>query len=325
MNINKKLALSAISIVIVIIGCGLYLSFKPKEQVFQGQIEAKEYNISSKIAGRIDEVLVRKGDKVNKGDLLFTIDSPELNAKLMQAKGGRDAALAMEKEANAGARKQQITAAREQWLKAKAAANLANATFDRVEALFNDGVIARQKRDEAYTKWQAANYTEQAAYAMFEMAKEGAREETKAAAKGNVARAEGAVKEVNGILADSQMRAIHSGEVTDVLLQKGELAPSGFPIVSLLDIQDAWAVFHIREDAVNDFKDGQLVEVEIPALNNSFKFKVNHVAVMGHFATWRSTEAGHDYDLRTFEVELRPVTPIKDLRVGMTALIKAAA
>ena len=321
MQVNKKLALTAVALLGAILAYGFYLSFKPKPIVLQGQIEAKEYNISSKIPGRVENILVRKGDRVAKGDLLFTINSPELNAKLMQAQGGRDTAKAMAKEADKGARKQQITAAKEQWLKAKAAANLGNATFERVEALFKDGVLARQKRDEAYTQWQAAQYTEQAAYAMFQMAEEGAREETKAAAKGNVTRAEGAVNEVSAILADSQMRAIHSGEVSEVLLQKGELAPSGFPIVSLLDINDAWAVFHVREDELHDFKKGQILEVDIPALKQTLPFKVSHISVMGNFATWRSTESGHDFDLRTFEVELRPLKPIADLRVGMTALI----
>jgi len=44
---------------------------------------------------------------------------------------------------------------------------------------------------------------------------------------------------------------------------------------------------------------------------------------MGDFATWRSTESGHDFDMRTFEVELRPTAPIADLRVGMSVLLSA--
>lgn len=325
MQINKKIAIGGIIALIIILGSGLYLSFQPKPITLQGQIEAREYNISSKIPGRVDDIFVQKGDKVAQGDLLFTINSPELNAKLMQAQGGREAARAMAKEANKGARKQQITAAKEQWLKAKAASNFAYATFERIESLFKDGVIARQKRDEAYTRWQGAKFTEQAAFAMYQMAEEGAREETKAAAKGNVIRAEGAVKEVNAILADAQMRSIHGGEVTDVLLQKGELAPSGFPVVSVLDMNDAWAVFHVREDALFHFKMDQIINVEIPAIKQTLPFKVSHIGVMGHFATWRATEAGHDYDLRTFEVELTPQMPIHHLRVGMTTIIHLSA
>ncbi|MCE9679804.1 biotin/lipoyl-binding protein [Shewanella sp. AS1] len=321
MRANRILALVALSALILFLAYGLKLAYSPKAERLQGQIEAREYNISSKVPGRVSQVLVRRGDRVEVGDLLFAIDSPELDAKLMQAQGGRDAAKAMQQEADNGARKQQVTAAKEQWLKAKAAATLADTTYQRVEALFKEGVLARQKRDEAFTQWQAAKYTEQAAFAMYQMADEGARAETKAAAAGNARMAEGAVNEVNAILADSQMRSPKAGEVSEVLLQAGELAPSGFPVVSIIDMQDAWAVIQVREDRLKDFRVGQTLELEIPALGKSFPFTISHIGVMGHFATWRATESGHDFDLRTFEMELRPTAPIADLRVGMTALL----
>ena len=320
MRANRLLAISALTALAMFLGYGLVLAYSPKPQIMQGQIEAREYNVSSKVPGRVEQVLVRRGDMVNQGDLLFAIHSPELDAKLMQAEGGRDAAKALQQEVDNGARKQQITAAKEQWLKAKAAATLAKTTYERVENLFNDGVIARQKRDEAFTQWQAAKYTEQAALAMYEMADEGARLETKAAAAGNARMAEGAVKEVSAILEDSQMRSPKSGEVSEVLLQAGELAPSGFPVVSLIDIKDAWAVFQVREDQLAQFSKGQKLMLTLPALGRDVEFTVMHISVMGEFATWRSTESGHDFDMRTFEVELRPDREIPDLRVGMSVI-----
>ena len=264
--------------------------------------------------------MVRKGDKVAVDDILFVIDSPELNAKLMQAEGGRDAAKAMQQEADNGARQQQIIASKEQWLKAKAATELMQKTYQRIENLFNEGVVPRQKRDEVYTQWQAAKYTDQAAFAMYQMAQEGARVETKAAAEGNARMAEGAVKEVSANLADSQMRSPKNAEVSEVLLQAGELAPSGFPVVSLIDMSDAWAVMQVREDQLAHFKQGTVVALRLPALDKTVEFTVEYVSVMGNFATWRSTESGHDFDMRTFEVLLHPNQPIADLRVGMSVL-----
>lgn len=227
----------------------------------------------------------------------------------------------MQAQADNGARSQQIMVAKEQWQKAQAAATLAKTTYDRVENLFKDGVLARQKRDEAYTQWQAAKFTEQAADAMYQMAKEGARTETKAAAKGQAMRAEGAVKEVSAILEDSQIRAFKSGEISEVLLHPGELAPSGFPVVSMLDMSDVWAIVQVREDQLKHFKQDDVMELEIPALGKRHQFRVSYISVMGDFANWRATEAGHDFDMRTFEVELRPASPIADLRVGMSVLI----
>ena len=322
MRANRILALVALVALGLILAYGLKLAYSPQPSLLQGQIEAREYNVSSKVPGRVERVLVRRGDRVAEGDLLFAIHSPELDAKLMQAEGGRDAAKAKQSEADNGARRQEIMAAKEQWLKAQAAATLAKTTYNRVENLFDEGVAARQKRDEAFTQWQAAKYTEQAALAMYQMAQEGARVELKAAAAGNARMAEGAVKEVSAIMQDSQMRAPKTGEISDVLLQAGELAPSGFPIVSLIDMQDAWAVFQVREDQLKGFKKGQKIQLNIPALEQDIEFTVSHISVMGEFATWRSTESGHDFDMRTFEVELRPSQPISDLRVGMSVLVR---
>ncbi|WP_394129348.1 HlyD family secretion protein [Shewanella maritima] len=322
MQANRIIAVLTLVVLLLVLAYGVNQAFTDKPVMLQGQIEAREYNISSKVPGRIEQVMVRKGDRVTQGDILFAISSPELDAKLMQAEGGRDAAKAMLQEADNGARRQEVMAAKDQWLKAQAATELMEKTYQRVENLFTEGVVARQKRDEAYTQWQAAKYTEQAALAMYKMAEEGAREETKAAAAGNARMAEGAVNEVNAILADSQMRSPKNAEVSEVLMQAGELVPSGFPVVSLIDMTDAWATFQIREDQLHQFKRGDTFTLYIPGLQQAHSFEVVHVSVMGDFATWRATESGHDFDMRTFDVELMPTQPIADLRVGMSAIIR---
>jgi len=199
MKANKILPIVAFTALILTLAYGLILAYTPKAEFLQGQVEAREYNISSKVPGRIEQVMVQRGDQVAVGDLLYVINSPELNAKLMQAEGGRDAAQAQLEKADKGARIHQITASKDQWRKAQAAAKLRYATYLRINNLFEDGVLARQKRDEAFTQWQAANYTQKAALAMYEMAKEGAREETKAAAAGQAKMAEG--MEVKDIVA----------------------------------------------------------------------------------------------------------------------------
>lgn len=300
-----------------------WYAYQPKPEKMQGQIEAQQYNISSKIAGRIDKVLVRKGDQVKTGQLIFTILSPEIDAKLAQALAGQDAADAVAKEVNIGARKQQIEAARDKWQQAKAAVDLMNKTFQRIDNLYREGVVAEQKRDEAYTKLQAAQYSTNAAYQMYKMAQEGARDETKQAAEGKARMAAGAVAEVEVYAADTKIESWHDGEVTQILLQSGELAPQGFPVVTIMDMDDAWAVFHVREDRLADFKKDSEFEAFIPALTKEpFTFRVNHVAVMGDFATWRSTSGDSGFDMRSFEIEARPVSRVDGLRAGMSVLFE---
>ncbi|TKF00360.1 HlyD family secretion protein [Vibrio kanaloae] len=319
----KPLLLSLVGIgVIGWVGYSFYQAYQPQPVKLQGQIDAQQYSISSKVPGRIDEIFVRKGDSVEKGELIFSLLSPEIDAKLEQAKAGQKAAGALAQEAENGARTQQIQAAKDQWLKAKAAADLMDKTYQRVNNLYNDGVVAEQKRDEAKTQWQAAKYTESAAFQMYQLAQEGARDETKVAAAQKALMAAGAVAEVEAYAKDTQIHSWFSGEVAQVLLSSGELAPQGFPVVTVIDTQDAWAVFNVREDMLKHFEKGTQFEAYLPALDKSLTFKVTHIAVMGDFATWRSTDAAQGFDLRTFEVEARPVDTDETLRMGMSLVVE---
>lgn len=297
-------------------------AYQPKPLRLQGQIEAQQYNISSKVPGRIDEVFVRKGELVKAGQPIFTIYSPEIDAKLVQAQAGQDAAEAVADEVNIGARTQQIAAARDQWQQAKSAVDLLEKTYQRIDTLFREGVVAEQKRDEAYTKLQGARYASNAAYQMFKLAEEGARDETKKAAAGKARMAAGAVAEVEVYAADTKIESWHDGEVTQVLLHSGELAPQGFPVVTIIDMNDAWVVLHVREDQLSTFQNGREFEATIPALGEKrYRFKVDYVAAMGDFATWRATNGDTGFDMRSFEIEARPVSPIEGLRAGMSVLV----
>tara|TARA_R110000764_G_scaffold39922_1_gene89241 strand:- start:2671 stop:3645 length:975 start_codon:yes stop_codon:yes gene_type:complete len=304
------------------VGYSFYSAYQPKPIRLQGQIEAQQYSISSKVAGRIQEVMVKKGEQLKVGDSVFTIYSPEIEAKLEQAVAGKEAADAMAQQAENGARSQEINAAKDQWQKAKSAEALMEKTYQRIDSLYEDGVVAEQKRDEALTQWQASKYTKSAAFQMYEMAQEGARVETKRAAAENVHMAEGAVAEVEAYAQDTKIKSWFNGEVSQVLLHSGELAPQGFPVVTVIDMQDAWAVFNVREDHLSSFKDGTIFTAYLPALKKSIEFKVTHIAVMGDFATWRSTDASQGFDLRTFEVEAKPVKPTDALRVGMSVVVE---
>lgn len=324
MNSKRPLILLGVLMLAVTwLGWRFWLAYQPEPVRLQGQIEAQQYSVSSKVPGRIDEVLVHKGQKLKAGDLVFTLASPEIEAKLTQAKAGEAAADALAQQAEKGARAQQIAAAKDQWQKAKAAAELRGKTYQRVASLHRDGVLPLQKRDEAWTAWQAARYTEGMAWQQYQLALEGAQAETKVAAREKARMAAGSVAEVEAYLADTRVPSPHQGEVSQVLLRSGELAPQGFPVVTLLDMDDAWAVLHVREDQLARFPMGAEFDARLPALGDApYRFRVTHVAVMGDFATWRATDTRQGFDMRTFEVEARPVNPIPELRVGMSVLVE---
>jgi len=294
----------------------------PKKVVLQGEIDAQSYAISSKLPGRIAEVFVKKGDMLKVGDVVFSINSPEITAKLMQAEAAKDAAAAKKTQAERGARKEKIKAAYEQYQKAQAAEDLMKKTYDRVEALYVQGVVSEQKRDEVATKYKAAKHTTNAAKELYIMAKKGARVEVKKAAAAQERVYAAKVDEVDAYVKETKAYAFHDAEVSEVLLHSGELSPSGFPVVMSLDMNDAWARFAVREDYLHYFKKGSQMQLRIPALGKSYTFKVSYIAPMGDFATWRATESGKAFDMKSFEVELRPLQKIEGLRVGMSVLVE---
>lgn len=304
------------------LGYSFWKSHQPQPAVLQGQIEAQQYGVSSKIAGRLDQVVVHKGDVLKKGDLVFTLNSPEIEAKLAQAKAGRSSAIALLDKAESGARVQQIQAAKDLWLQAKVQVNILEKTYKRINTLYKEGVSPEQSRDEVFAKLQAALHAQNAALQMYTMAQEGARNEDKRAALGQERRASGVVQEVEVYKADTRIASPHSGEVTQILLHSGELAPQGFPVVSILDMDDAWALFHVREDQLHLFQKGNEFTVKIPALDGEFRFKVTYLSVLGDFATWRTTSSETGFDMRTFEIEARPIEKVEGLRAGMSVLVE---
>ena len=137
-------------------GYGLWQAAQPAPEVFQGQMEAREADIAPKLSARIAQVLVKEGDQITVGTPLVRLDSPEVAAKMAQATAAQAAAQAVARKAEHGARPQEIDMARLAWQRAQTAAELAETSFQRVEGLAREGLIATQKRDEADANRKAA-------------------------------------------------------------------------------------------------------------------------------------------------------------------------
>jgi HlyD family secretion protein len=298
---------------------GLVQAFGPRRVPLQAQMDAQEINVSSKVSGRVGKLNVRLGDFVEVGAPLFELDSPETRAKVAQARAAHQAAEASADKAEAGSRPEEVDTARNEWQRAEASAGIARVTWQRLESMFSEGVIARQKRDEAYAQWRAADRQALAVRAQYEMAQRGARREDKAAAKAQSRQAAGAVSEAEAFLAETQIWSPARGEVSKVQIQAGELAPPGFPVVTLVDLNDNWAVLQVREDEMAPFGLRTTHLGHIQALNKDAQFRVSFIAPLPDFATWRAARPG-GIDLRTFEIRLRPTTPVEGLRPGMTVV-----
>lgn len=323
MKIFKIIAIAIILVAILVwLSISFYITHKPKEEFIQGQIEATQYSISSKVAGRIEEMFVKKGDKIKEGDLAYTIHSPELDAKIQQAKANYEGAKALRIEADKGTREQTITSAKELYLAAKSMQELAEKTYKRVQNLYDSGVVSLQKRDEAETNFKNATFNANTAYQQYKLALEGATSETKEAVKQKELAAQGMLNEVQSYAKDTQAFSPISGEVSNVLIHKNELSPSGFPVVLVLDTNKSYLRFSITEDKMQNFKVGSEFEAFMPALDKNVKFKVRYIAPMGEFATWKATNRKNSYDMKSYEIEADIIDKLPDIKVGMSVLIK---
>jgi HlyD family secretion protein len=319
---NLVVALVGLVIVIVVLFViGLYV-YKPEPVVIQGEAEVNEVRVSGKVPGRIYKLMASEGDQVKAGDTLVIIESPELTAKLEEATAAKSAALAQDHKALKGSRQELITGAYEMWQKAVVGVDIAKKSYDRVQHLYEKGVVSAQKRDEAEAQYKAAVTTANAAKSQYDMAMNGAEKEDKEAAQAMVNRAEGAVQEVKAYIKETTLLSPIDGEISEIFPKQGELVGTGAPIMNLINLNDIWFTFNIREDLLGDMKMGSLLTVTVPALNNqAVKLKVTYIKALASYATWKATKTTGQFDVRTFEVRARPLTTVKDLRPGMSAIM----
>ena len=311
--------LAITAIIIVFIGIAIK---KNKKVVLQGVVECREYRVASKIAGKIETLHISEGDSVTIGELLYTISTPELQTKLSQAIAAKDAAMALDKQTITGTRQQQIDAAYNLWQKASAGRELAQKSFERIANLHAKGVVTTQQLDEATANLEAMRATESAAYAEYSLALAGATKEQKDAAAANVNIAQGAIDEITSYISDGTVISPISGEVSTVAYYPGEVVGAGFPVVTILDLNDLWIEYNIKENLLPHFTIGTTLIAYIPAIDKHIPLVVSYISPQADFAIWNATRADGGFDIRTFVVKLKPTDNKSKLRPGMSAIIE---
>ena len=135
-------------------------------------------------------------------------------------------------------------------------------------------------------------------------------------------RAEGAIREVESFINETAIYAPADGEVSNIIAESGELVAAGYPVVTLVKLDDSWITFNLREDMLAFIHMGSTFTAKFPALGNKeILLKVTYINVLGSFATWNATKTTGDFDMKTFEVHAMPVNKVEGLRPGMSALV----
>ena len=320
---NKPVLLSAAAVAcLLVLGVGFWMGTHPSEEPLYGVMQAKTVDVAAKVTGRVETLPVHEGDTVSAGQLLMTLDIPEVEAKLKEVEALKSAATARQSLVDEGARPQEIRAAKAQMQRAQAGQELAQKTFNRVHALYREGLISKQKHDEALAQKKSADELLAAAKEQYDIALTGARTQEKQAATALTAQATGGVEQVESLVKEKNVTSPIASEISRIYVEIGEVAAAGLPLATLVDLSDQWAVFNIREDDMPKITKGAVLSAEIPALNaKNVQFKVYFINPRGDYATWRATRQSSGYDLRTFEVRARPVQHVSDLRPGMSVIV----
>lgn len=319
---KEKSLIFTIVVVLLIVAAMAVVGFifiKQSPDTIQGMGDATEVRISGKLPGRVASLYVEEGQRVKKGDTLVHIHSSLVEARMAQAEAMEDVTKATNRKVDAGTRKQIIASARDVMNQAAAASGIAKKTYERMENLFNKGVVSEQKRDEAKAAYDAARSGEAAARSQYELAVAGAQAEDKEAAASMVKAARGSVEEVGAILEDQYLTAPEDGIITVIYPNVSELVATGAPIMNLQK-DDSHAVFNVRETLLKDITEGTKIRVRIPALDKEETMTVYYIRDLGTYANWQATKSTGDYDARTFQIKARPEKKIENFRPGMSVV-----
>jgi HlyD family secretion protein len=321
----KKAHIALIIPILIILFSIVYFIIRansPEQDIYIGILETTEVNVSSEIPGRVKSILIEKGNAVVNGQILATLEPDILSAKKNQAEGMVKAARSLVEKAEFGARKEEISALQNQYQMAKSQFDFAQITYKRYQALYLDNIISKQEMDELQFKYDAAKEQMNAAKSMWEIGKSGARKEDIKAAYGSYDRAQGAFQEVEAYYDELQIIAPTSGIISNQIAEEGEVMAAGYPILTIQKPEKIYAIFNVREDHLADFKMDKLYKAKIPGLGNEeVNFKVTYISPMAGFATWVPIKAKGEYQLKTFEVHLKPQERIEELRPGMSIQI----
>ncbi len=360
----KKVWIAPISAaaIIAIIGLGAYWHHRRSavRTIVDGTIECDEINVSSKIPGRIQKLLVDEGTSVKPGDQLVILESSELDAKVEQYTAAYQSSLARVSQADTALTLQQLTyadqlkgaqaqynarledvhQAQENLNQAQAAYKTASDTYKRFKGLFEDGVIPEQTEQEFEYRYLAAkaqlgaaeSKVEQArqgviaAESVLQLAKDGSlqvnlRQQDKSAVSQMAEAAHGQMNEGLAYQDEARILSPVYGYVSEKVSNEGEMVAPGFPVLSIVRANDFKVKVYVDESKFGNLQLGRTIKVMVPALaNQEFDGTLIRISQSADFATKRATNEQGSFDVRGIQLVIK-LNDDSRFRNGMTARV----
>jgi HlyD family secretion protein len=290
--------------------------------LLQGEVDATRFDIAARVDGRVAEIPVVRGQNVPANAVLVRIDNPETVAKNEQMLAAKIVADAQLANINAGTRAEVIAARKAELERAQANLVLAQKTHERARQLAESGNAPQARLDQTTDALHEGERAVDQAKSAYEQAVNGYTREEREIAAANVGKALADIKAVQSILDQMVVYAPVAAQVYQRNVEPGEYVSPGVPLVTLIDLNDVWIHFDLREDLVKTLKLGDRFDVRIPALGDRrITVEVRLIATKGEYASWRATRATGDFDLRTFAIRAYPVDKVPELRPGMSAYV----
>ena len=287
-------------VAVAIPALSIWYLIQPAPLLIQGEMDATQLDIAARVHGRVAEILVNEGQDVAAGAVLVRIDNPETIAKNEQALAAKIVAESQLANINAGTRAEVIAARKAALEQAEAGMIEAKKTYDRKSQLVEHGNAPQAQLDQATDSLHQAERAVDQAKSAHEQAVNGYTREEREIAMANVGKAVADVSAVQSIVDQMVIYAPVASQVYERNVEPGEYVSPGVPLVTLVDLNDVWIHFDLREDLAQELKVGDRFGVRVPALSDRrVLVEVNMIATKGEYASWRTTRAG-DVDLRTF-------------------------
>ncbi len=291
-------------------GCGT----APRE--VWGRAEAKEVDVNSKIPGRVLALMVKEGDRVEKGQVLARIDNRDIVAQANQAKAAVKALEAQILQASTATSLQDQTAqatvdtAQAQLTKAAADLRLAEADYKRFSKLVKSGSVSRQLFETYQTRYEAAQATYSQAESNLAKAQAGLLQvsmsrNNEQTALGKLQQSQAALQQVEVALDETEIKAPFAGIVTAKYVEEGAMVSTGMPLVAIQDPLDNWVNVKVKETDLGRYQIGQALKLQGRDSALTVQGTIVDISKKPEFATYRATNERDDSDIITFNVKIR--------------------
>ncbi|ANH69089.1 HlyD family secretion protein [Mitsuaria sp. 7] len=245
---------------------------------WSGYAEGDPIYVAAPVAGQLIELRVQRGDTVNAGVPLFSIDVTPVSAARAEADARLAAAKAEQADVAKGRRPDEIAMSRAQLAQARAQSTLADSDLARQQQLIGQGFISASRLDDARAAAAQARQRVRELESSLRVAELPARNDQQAAARANTEAASAALAQQQWRESQTRQSAPAAGLVDDTFYRVGEYVNAGQPVVSLLPPAQRKARFYVPEPELASLRQGQTVQLSCDGCGATIAARVSYIS-----------------------------------------------